>query len=153
MWHPKKMLYLGYGYGWMVISWRKIMTKLNFWSYLGVTFDSTCCLDACIAKLGRDMGRNINFYLYSARTIRKYLRTAEKMINVTVASRLDYCNSLLYGAKQYQIDRLQCCQNNAARSIYKIHKFDNINPMLKELQWLPVDHRISYQIPHLQGTE
>ena len=79
---------------------------------------------------------------------RKYLDgpTAEKMINATVTSRLDYCNSLLYGAKQSNIDRLQCCQNNAARVISKRRKFDHISPVLRELHWLPVEHRISYKI-------
>ena len=68
------------------------------------------------------------------------------MINATVTSRLDYCNSLLYGAKQSHIDRLQCCQNNAARIISKRRKFDHISPVLRELHWLPVEHRISYKI-------
>ena len=82
---------------------------------LGVRFDSTCRLDAHIAKLCISINHNI----YSVGKIRKYLDrpTAEKMINATVASRLDYCNSLLYGAKQSHIDRLQCCQNNAVRII------------------------------------
>ena len=71
---------------------------------LGVIFDSACCLHAHIAKLYR----SINFNLYSVGKIRKYLDgpTAEKMINATVTSRLDNCNSLLYGAKQSHIDRL-----------------------------------------------
>ena len=118
---------------------------------LSVTFDSICCLDACIAK----MCRSINFNLYSVGKIRIYLDrpTAEKMINMTVTSRLDYCDSLLYGAKQYQIDRLQCCHNNAARDISKRPKFDHISPVLREQHWFPEEHRISYQIPHLQGTE
>ena len=111
---------------------------------LGVIFDSTYCLDAHIAKLCR----SINFNLYSVGKIRKYLDgpTAEKMINATVTSRLDYCNSLLYGTKQSHIDRLQICQNNAARIISKRRKFDHISPVLKELHWLPVQHRISYKI-------
>ena len=67
-------------------------------------FDYTCCLDAHIAKLCR----SINFNLFSIGKIRKYLDgpTAEKMINATVTYRLDYSNSLLYGAKQSHIDRL-----------------------------------------------
>ena len=111
---------------------------------LGVIFDSTCCLDAHVAKLCR----SINFNLYSVGKIRKYIDgpTAEKMINATVTSRLDYCNSLLYGAKQSHIDRLQCCQNNAARIISKRRKFDHISPVLRELHWLPVEHRIKYKI-------
>ena len=114
---------------------------------LGAIFDSTCCLDAHIAKLCR----SINFNLYSVGKIREYLDgpTAEKMINATVTSRLDYCNSLLYGVKQSHIDRLQCCQNNAARIISKRRKFDHISPVLRELHWLPVEHRISYKILHL----
>ena len=61
---------------------------------LGVIFESTFSLDAHIAKLYR----SINFNLYSVGKI-EYLDgpTAEKMINATVTSRLDYCNSLLYG--------------------------------------------------------
>ena len=108
---------------------------------LGVIFDSTCCLDAHIAKLCR----SINFKLYSVGKIRKYLDgpTAEKMINATATSSLDYCNSLLYGVKQSHIDRLQCCQNNAASIISKSRKFDHISPVLRELHWLPVEHRIS----------
>ena len=64
---------------------------------VGVIFDSTCCLDAYVAKLCRSMNLN----LYSVENIRKYLDrpTAEKVINATVTSRLDYCISLLYGAK------------------------------------------------------
>ena len=103
-----------------------------------------CCLDAHVAKLCR----SINFKLYSVGKIRKYLDgpTAEKMINATVTSRLDYCNILLYGAKQPHIDRLQCCQNNAARIISIRRKFDHISSVLRDLHWLPVEHRMSYKI-------
>ena len=109
---------------------------------LGVIVDSTCCLDAHVAKLCG----STNFNLYSVGKIRKCLDwpTAEKMINSTVTSRLAYCNSILYGAKQSHIDRLQCCQNNAARSISKRRKLDHISPVLRELYWLPVEHRFSY---------
>ena len=103
---------------------------------LGVIFDSTCCLDAHIANL------------HSVGKIRKYLDgpTAEKIINATVTSRQDYRNSLLYGTEQSHIDRLQCCQNNVARIMSKRRRFDHIIPVLKELHWLPVEHRISYKI-------
>ena len=95
---------------------------------LSVIFDSTCCIDTHIAKLCR----NINFNLYSVEKVRKYLDgpRAEKIINATVASRLDYSNSLLYGAKQSYIEQLQCCQNNAAKSISKRRRFDHISPVL-----------------------
>ena len=89
-------------------------------------FNSTCCLDAHIANLCK----SINFNLFSVGKIRKYLYrpTAEKMINVATISHLDYLNSLLYGAKQSHIVRLQRCQNNAARITFKRCKFDYITP-------------------------
>ena len=72
--------------------------------------------------------------------------SAEKIMNSTVTFRLSYCNKLLYGAKQSYVDRLQCCQNNAARIISKWRKFGNISPVEKELHWLPMEHKISYKI-------
>ena len=63
-----------------------------------------------------------------------------------VTSHLDYCNSLSYGAKQSHIDRLQCCQNNAATSVSKRRKFDHIYPVLKKSHWFPVEYMISYKI-------
>ena len=96
---------------------------------LGVLFDSTCNLnDHVVCK-------TINCNLYSIGKIRKYLDTptAEKMINCSITSRLDYCNSLLYGAKGYNISQLQLCQNNAARMLSLRSKFDHITPVLKDL--------------------
>ena len=39
-----------------------------------------------------------------------------------------------------------CCQNNAVRIISKRHEFEHISAVLRELHWLPVEHRISYKI-------
>ena len=111
---------------------------------LGVLFDSTCCLDTHVSKLSK----SINFNLYSIGKIRKYLdkSTTEKMIHASVTSRLDYCNSLLYGAKYRVIRCLQYCQNNAARLVTLSRKYDHITPVLKQLHWLPVQQRIQYKI-------
>ena len=107
-------------------------------------FYSKRCLHAHVANVCR----SVNFNLCSVGKIRKYLDgpTTEKIINSTVTSRLDYCNSLLYGAKQSHIDRLQCCQKNAARIISKRRKFDHISPVLRELHWRPVKHRLIHKI-------
>ena len=82
---------------------------------LGVLFDSTCSLNDHVSKICK----SINYDLYSIGKIRKYLDTpiAGKMVNCSITSRLDYCNSLLYGAKGYNISQLQVCQNNAARML------------------------------------
>ena len=63
-----------------------------------------------------------------------------------MSSRLDYCNSLLYGLPQVQIEKLQRVQNAAARLIFKEPKFSHITPVLYQLHWLPIKYRIEFKI-------
>ena len=75
-----------------------------------------------------DMGTHITktrssvfYYLYSIRHIRKYLsrKSTEKLVHAFISSRLDYCNSLLYGIPEYQTRKLQRVMNASARLIYR----------------------------------
>ena len=111
---------------------------------LGVLFDSTCSLSKHVSNVCK----SINYQLYSIGKIRKYLNTTttERLVNSCVTSRLDYCNSLLYGIKESTLSQLQYCQNNAARVISLRRKYDHISPVLKDLHWLPVGKRIEYKI-------
>jgi len=77
------------------------------------------------------------------------------MLNRTVANtiacsivhtRLDYCNSLLYGATDKNIKRLQRVQNTLARVVTGTRRRDRIKPVLHELHWLPVAQRCEYKI-------
>ena len=68
------------------------------------------------------------------------------MINALVTSRMDYCNSLMYGMNKYLITKLQRCQNHAARIITLRRKFDHITPILCDLHWLPVEYRIQFKV-------
>ena len=72
--------------------------------------------------------------------------TTEKMINALVTSRLDYCNSLMYGICDRRISQLQRCQNNAARIISLRRKYDHISSILQSLHWLPVRQRIVFKL-------
>ena len=57
------------------------------------------------------------YHLHNIRLIRKYLSVdaAATLIHSFVSSRIDYCNSLLYGVPKYHFDKLQRVQNAAAR--------------------------------------
>ena len=61
-----------------------------------------------------------------------------------VASRLDYCNALLYDAPTATINKLQRAQNNLARVVCQCEGRTDAAPLLQSLHWLPVQHRITY---------
>ena len=88
------------------------------------------------------------YYLHNIMRIRKHLsrKSTETLIHAFVSSRLDYCNSLLYGLPQVQIEKLQRVQNAAARLIFKEPKFSHITSVLCQLHWLPIKYRIEFKI-------
>ena len=111
---------------------------------LGSWFDTQLKMDSHISKCCR----TAFFQLFNIRRIRKFLSydTAQILINAFVTSRLDYCNSLLYGLPDNQIYKLQRVQNSAARLICNINRFDHITPVLYRLHWLPIRYRINFKI-------
>ena len=60
------------------------------------------------------------------------------VVHAFVTSGIDYCNSLLYGISDYNINRLQWIQNSAARIVTNTRKYDHITPILQKLHWLPL---------------
>ena len=63
-----------------------------------------------------------------------------------ITCRLDNGNALLYGLPKYQIQRLQSVQNCAACLVKRYTKFGHTSPVRSELHWLPVEHRIVFNI-------
>ena len=88
------------------------------------------------------------FHLRNIGFIRKYLTydAAKIIIHAFVVSKLDYCNSLLYGLPSYLIRKLQHVQNSAARLVNQCPRFCHITPVLRDLHWLPVSFRIEFKI-------
>ena len=68
------------------------------------------------------------FQIFNIRRTRKFLNVNEDntrtLVNAFVASRLDYCNSLLYGLPACSLKKLQRVQNTAAGLICNISRFD-----------------------------
>ena len=72
-------------------------------------------------------------------TLKSWLATA------LVSSRLDYCNSVLSGTSQSNLNKLQRVQNAVARTVMTTLKRELITPVLAELYWLPVAARIDFK--------
>jgi len=90
------------------------------------------------------------FQLRQLRTIQSVLtkQTTVTFIQAFVSSRLDYCNSLLYGISNTLLRRLQMqsIQNVAACLVTGAKKFDHITPGLRDLHWLPIRQYITYKL-------
>ena len=88
------------------------------------------------------------YHIWNISKIRKYVSksTTEILIHSFVSSKLDFCNSLLFGAQKRDIVKLQSVQNAAARIIAGLKKRDHITETLRDLHWLPVEERIVVKI-------
>ena len=113
---------------------------------LGSWFDAKLTMATHITRTCN----SASYYLYNLRRIRKYpsKENTKTLVHAFISSRIDYCNSLLYGAPEYQINKLQRVhdQRMCARLICNENKYCHITPLLMELHWLPIKLRIDFKI-------
>ena len=114
---------------------------------LGVIMDNCFCIEQHVKKICSEA----NYHLRNISKICKYLTqdSAQILIHAFISSKLDYCNSLLYGIPKYLVCRLQRVQNTAARIVTLTKKYDSITPIMFKLHWLPVHSRINFKLPLL----
>ena len=76
---------------------------------LGVLWDQVFSYEDHISQLCKSS----QFHLWNIGKIRKYLDegSTEALVNAFVSSKLDYCNSLLFGLPRCLINRLQLVHN------------------------------------------
>ena len=88
---------------------------------LGVVFDKHLNMETQVTNICC----SANFHLRNIGAIWPYLNdsSTKQLVHAFITSWLDYCNSLLIGLPDTQINRLQCIQNNAARVMSKIITF------------------------------
>ena len=87
----------------------------------------------------KNIGKSTHFHLRNIGKIRKYLDkpSSKIIIHAFVSSKLDHCNSLLFGLPAYQIQKQQLIQNTAAQIFTLKGEFEHITPTLIGLHWLP----------------
>ena len=111
---------------------------------LGFTLDCHLNMNAHVSNIAR----TCYFELRRLASIRRFLTSTATatLVSAFVLSRIDYCNSLLFGSTHDVTSHLQWIQNYAARVIFRLPKSSSITIHLKSLHWLPVKVRSIYKI-------
>ena len=70
------------------------------------------------------------------------------LVHAFIASRVDYCNTVLAGSPKTITDRIQRVLNVAARVVSGTRKFDRgLSKLLhSELHWLDIPQRVQYKL-------
>ena len=114
---------------------------------LGVKLDSNLTLSNHVSAVCKAAF----FALHKIGRIRPYLslKSTEKCVHDHVLSRINYCNGILFGLPDNQIQKLQRVQNAAARLVTRAKKHGHVSPILYQLHWLPLRYRIQFKIVSL----
>jgi len=112
---------------------------------LGVLLDSRLTFAPHVRRLS---GKCF-YHLRQLKTVRRSLTedAAKSLVHAFVTSRIDYCNSVIHGARAAHIQPLQYVLNAAARLILNKRKYDHITSDIRDrLHWLPIQQRLEYKI-------
>ena len=123
-----------------------VVTPAPFVRDIGVWFYSTMSMANNVSRVCQ----MAYCQLRSIAIIRRSITTAACrtiiIVHALVMSRLDYCNALLYGLPDAQLQKLQLVQNSAARLVTGTRRPEHITPVLFALHWLPIRQRIQFKL-------
>ena len=96
----------------------------------GVMFDKHMNIERQVTSICK----STSYHLRNIGTIRHVLTESSctQLIHSLIYSCFDYCNGLLNGILDGQIKRFQRLQNNAARIVCIIKKYDHITPTVQK---------------------
>ena len=111
---------------------------------LGFALDCHLTMNAHVSNIDR----TCYFELRRLASIRRFLTSTASatLVSAFVLSRIDYCNSLLFGSTHDVTSYLQRIQNYAARVILRIPNSSSIPIHLESLHWLHVKVRSTNKI-------
>ena len=101
---------------------------------LGVYLDSDMSMHTHVTRL---VG-SCHGVLRQLRSVRRSLPRSALTTLVTsfIMSKVDYCNAVLAGLPQRELDRVQSVVNAAARLSVDARRYDHVTPLLMDLHWL-----------------
>jgi hypothetical protein len=110
---------------------------------LGVILDSSLNMSSHINSLCT----SINYHIRNLWRIRRFIsqEACHNAVRGLVLSRLDYANSLLLGAREKDLLRLQRIQNKAARLTFACGRDQPSAGLMDALHWLPIKQRIHFK--------
>ena len=109
---------------------------------LGFTFDCHLTMNAHVSNIAR----TCYFELRRLASIRRFLKSTATatLVSAFALSRIDYCNSLLFGSMHDVTSHLQRISKDAAQVHFCLPKSSSITTHLKSLHWPPVKVRSTY---------
>ena len=118
-------------------------SEMNF----GFTLDCHLTINAHVSNIAR----TCYFELRRLASICRFLTSTAiaTLVSAFLLSRIDYCNSLLFGSTHDVTSHLQRIQNYAVRVILRLPKSSYITTHLMSLHCLPVRVRSTYKIAYL----
>src|SRR6218665_4049436 len=95
-----------------------------------------------------NLTRSSYFHLRRLRAIRKSVSIPAftSIVHAFVCSRIDYCNSLLFGLPKVRLSLIQTVLNASARLIAHLPRFSHISSFMTKLHWLPFTTRIEFKV-------
>ena len=124
----------------------KVSTVCNVRN-LGTWFDNHLSMKTAINKTCQSG----LYHLRNIGRIKRFLsfKDRKSIVQAIVMSRIDYCNSLLYGVAATNLSKLQRVQNAAVRLVCSLPRHEHVTSSFIRLHWLPIKFRINFKITML----